>query len=135
VEQIVRAAIYKEMKNLDYRGLEYAQQDSRVCEQFVKTNPQRLYSFQVWQKKYEYPLTVKAIGYTAAIESLIPIIYAKFLPFLSGLLRRGIPQSFLTPRARRRTRVYANKFHILLKNPPDIKKYTLTHHPVRFIYN
>jgi IS5 family transposase len=50
VEQIVRAAIYKEMKNLDYRGLEYAQEDSRVCEQFVKINPQRPYSFQVWQK-------------------------------------------------------------------------------------
>ena len=50
VEQIVRAAIYKEMKNLDYRGLEYAQEDSRICEQFVKINPQRPYSFQVWQK-------------------------------------------------------------------------------------
>jgi len=50
VEQIVRAAIYKEMKNLDYRGLEYAQEDSRICEQFVKINPHRPYSFQVWQK-------------------------------------------------------------------------------------
>jgi len=50
VEQIVRAAIYKEMKNLDYRGLEYAQEDSRICEQFVKINPQRPYSFQAWQK-------------------------------------------------------------------------------------
>jgi IS5 family transposase len=50
VEQIVRAAIYKEMKNLDYRALEYAQEDSRICEQFVKVNPLRPYSFQVWQK-------------------------------------------------------------------------------------
>jgi len=50
VEQIVRAAIYKEMKNLDYRALEYAQEDSRICEQFVKINPLRPYSFQVWQK-------------------------------------------------------------------------------------
>jgi IS5 family transposase len=50
VEQIVRAAIYKEMKNLDYRALEYAQEDSRICEQFVKINPYRPYSFQVWQK-------------------------------------------------------------------------------------
>ena len=50
VEQIVRAAIYKEMKNLDYRELEYAQEDSRICEQFVKINPNRPYSFQVWQK-------------------------------------------------------------------------------------
>jgi IS5 family transposase len=38
------------MKNLDYRALEYAQEDSRICEQFVKINPQRPYSFQVWQK-------------------------------------------------------------------------------------
>ena len=50
VEQIVRAAIYKEMKNLDYRALEYAQEDSRICEHFVKINPCRPYSFQVWQK-------------------------------------------------------------------------------------
>ncbi|MHB9294087.1 hypothetical protein Holit_03213 [Hollandina sp. SP2] len=50
VEQIVRAAIYKEMKHLDYRALEYAQEDSRICEQFVKTNQNRLYRFQVMQK-------------------------------------------------------------------------------------
>jgi IS5 family transposase len=50
VEQIVRAAIFKEMKKLDYRALEYAQEDSRICEQFVKIDPYRPYSFQVWQK-------------------------------------------------------------------------------------
>ena len=50
VEQIVRAAIYKEIKNLNYRELEYAQEDSRICEQFVKINPYRPYSYQVWQK-------------------------------------------------------------------------------------
>ena len=50
VEQITRAAIYKEMKQLDYRELEYAQTDSRICEQFVKINPLRPYSFQVFQK-------------------------------------------------------------------------------------
>ncbi|MDR0286173.1 MAG: ISNCY family transposase, partial [Clostridiales bacterium] len=50
VEQIIRAAIYKEMKNLNYRELEYAQEDSRICEQFVKINPYDPYSFQVWQK-------------------------------------------------------------------------------------
>ena len=38
VEQIIRAAIYKEMKNLNYRSLEYAQEDSRICEQFVKVS-------------------------------------------------------------------------------------------------
>jgi IS5 family transposase len=50
VEQIVRAAIFKEMKHLNYRSLEYAQVDSRICEQFVKINPNNPYSFQVWQK-------------------------------------------------------------------------------------
>jgi IS5 family transposase len=50
VEQAVRAAVYKEMKHLNYRELEYAQEDSRICEQFVKTNPSNPYSFQVWQK-------------------------------------------------------------------------------------
>jgi len=50
VEQIVRAAIYKEMKNLTYRELEYAQEDSRICEHFVKINPLAPYSFQTWQK-------------------------------------------------------------------------------------
>jgi IS5 family transposase len=50
VEQIIRAAIFKEMKKLDYRSLEYAQEDSKICEKFVKINPDRPYSFQVWQK-------------------------------------------------------------------------------------
>ncbi len=50
VEQIVRAAIYKEMKGLDYRELEYAQSDSRICEQFVKLDTRHPFSFQVFQK-------------------------------------------------------------------------------------
>ena len=50
VEQIIRAAIYKEMKNLDYRSLEYAQEDSKICEKFVKIDTCRPYSFLVWQK-------------------------------------------------------------------------------------
>jgi IS5 family transposase len=50
VEQIVRAALYKEIKNLDYRELEFAQEDSRICEQFVKINRERPYCFQVYQK-------------------------------------------------------------------------------------
>ncbi len=40
VEQIVRAAIYKEMKNLTYRELEYAQHDSRMCSIFIKLDEQ-----------------------------------------------------------------------------------------------
>jgi transposase, IS5 family len=50
VEQIVRAAIYKEIKGLDYRELEYAQSDSRICEQFVKLDNRHPFSFQVFQK-------------------------------------------------------------------------------------
>lgn len=50
VEQLVRAAIYKELKQLDYRDLEYHQVDSRICEQFVKIDNGRVYSFQMYQK-------------------------------------------------------------------------------------
>ncbi len=50
VEQIVRAAIYKEMKNLTYRELEYAQHDSRLCAVFVKLNERKPFSFKVYQK-------------------------------------------------------------------------------------
>lgn len=49
VEQIVRAAIYKEMKGLDYRGLEYAQSDSRICAVFIKLDFRKPYSFQMYQ--------------------------------------------------------------------------------------
>jgi len=50
VEQITRVALYKEMKKLDYRELEIAQSDSRICEHFTKINPLSPYSFQVLQK-------------------------------------------------------------------------------------
>jgi IS5 family transposase len=36
VEQIVRTAIYKEIKGYDNRELEYAQSDSRICATFMK---------------------------------------------------------------------------------------------------
>ncbi|MBW6481687.1 MAG: hypothetical protein K0B10_01375 [Vicingaceae bacterium] len=49
VEQIVRAAIYKELKGLDYRKLEYHQTDSRICALFVKIDELRPYSFQMYQ--------------------------------------------------------------------------------------
>jgi len=50
IEQIVRAAIYKELKKLDYRELAYHQEDSRICEQFVKIDALRPFSHQVFQK-------------------------------------------------------------------------------------
>jgi len=50
VEQIVRAGIYKELKGLDYRELEYHQEDSRIACLFIKIDPLRPYSFQLYQK-------------------------------------------------------------------------------------
>ncbi|HKZ40917.1 MAG TPA: ISNCY family transposase, partial [Candidatus Hodarchaeales archaeon] len=50
VEQIVRAAIYKEMKNLTYRELEYAQHDSRLCATFIKLDERKPFSFKAYQK-------------------------------------------------------------------------------------
>ena len=50
VEQIVRMAIFKELKNLDYRELEFAQSDSKLCEHFCKTDSVDPFSFQLWHK-------------------------------------------------------------------------------------
>jgi len=50
VEQIVRAAIFKEMRGMDYRDLEYAQLDSRICDMFIKLEGRTPFSFQVFQK-------------------------------------------------------------------------------------
>lgn len=50
VEQVMRAAIFKELKGLDYRGLEYAQADSKVCGVFLKLDERKPFSFQLWQK-------------------------------------------------------------------------------------
>lgn len=49
VEQIVRAAIYKEMKGLDYRELAFAQIDSRICANFIKLDLRKPFSFQMYQ--------------------------------------------------------------------------------------
>ncbi len=49
VEQILRAALFKEVKGYDYRELEYAQSDSRVCCRFIKLSPDRPYCFQTFQ--------------------------------------------------------------------------------------
>jgi len=50
VEQIVRAALYKEIKGLDYRDLEFHQEDSRIGAVFMKIDELRPYSFQVYHK-------------------------------------------------------------------------------------
>jgi IS5 family transposase len=50
VEQVVRAAVYKEIKKLDYRELEYAQEDSRICGAFIKLEGRSPFSFEVLHK-------------------------------------------------------------------------------------
>ena len=50
VEQVVRAALYKELKKLDYRELEYAQEDSRICGVFIKLEGRMPFSFEVFHK-------------------------------------------------------------------------------------
>lgn len=50
VEQIVRSAIYKELKGYDYRELMDAQLDSRSCEAFIKLEDRDPFSFQMFQK-------------------------------------------------------------------------------------
>ncbi len=50
VEQVVRAALYKEIKKLDYRELEYAQEDSRICGVFIKLGDRSPFSFEMFQK-------------------------------------------------------------------------------------
>src|SRR4030067_3780788 len=47
VEQVVRAALYKEVKKLDYRELEYAQGDSRMCGGFIKLEGRSTVFFEV----------------------------------------------------------------------------------------
>ena len=48
--KIVRAAIYKEIKGYDYRELEYAQSDSRICATFIKLDERTPFYFQTFQK-------------------------------------------------------------------------------------
>jgi IS5 family transposase len=67
VEQIVRAAIYKEFKSLTYRDLEYAQTDSRICATFIGVDELRPYSYQVWQKY------ISKIGKEALQEFLVEL--------------------------------------------------------------
>ncbi len=50
VEQIVRAAIYKETKSMNYRDLEYAEDDSIICGEFLRLNGREPFSYQVLQK-------------------------------------------------------------------------------------
>lgn len=82
VEQIVRAAIYKEFKSLTYRDLEYEQTDSRICAVFIGIDELRPYSYQVWQKYIskiskealqEFLVELNKIAIEAGLEDLVSI--------------------------------------------------------------
>ena len=49
VEQVLRAAIYKEMKRLTYSELEFAQFDSEICKAFLKLSNRKPFSDSVLQ--------------------------------------------------------------------------------------
>lgn len=82
VEQVVRAAIYKEFKKLTYRDLEYAQSDSRICCTFIKLDERKFYSFQVWHKYISkvkqsslqaFLVTLNQIAIEEGLEDLVAI--------------------------------------------------------------
>jgi IS5 family transposase len=50
VEQIVRAALYKEMKGLNYQQLEYAQHDSKICPLFMKLGGREPFAYETLHK-------------------------------------------------------------------------------------
>jgi IS5 family transposase len=50
VEQILRLALYKELKGLDYRGLELDLYDSRICAAFVQLDDRKPFTYSVLHK-------------------------------------------------------------------------------------
>jgi IS5 family transposase len=50
VEQVVRAALFKELKGMNYQQLEYAQIDSRICPLFLKLGVREPFSYEVLHK-------------------------------------------------------------------------------------
>jgi len=83
LEQIVRAAIYKEMRGYDYRELEYAQIDSRLCATFIKLDERKPFTFQLFQKYisrikaqtlHEILVIVSKIAIDEGFESVSDII-------------------------------------------------------------
>jgi len=82
VEQLVRAAIYKELKTYDYRELEYAQTDSRICANFIKLDLRRPFSFQMFQK---YISRITAETLNKLLIALNKIAISEGLEDLKGL--------------------------------------------------
>jgi IS5 family transposase len=67
VEQVVRAAIFKELKQLSYRELEYAQYDSRICPVFIKLETREPFSFEVF---YKYISRISAASLTELMVAI-----------------------------------------------------------------
>ena len=80
VEQILRAALFKEIRGLDYRGLEYAQSDSRICGRFIKLEATRPYSFQMYQS---YISKIQETSLTGLMVSLNKIAIQEGLESVS----------------------------------------------------
>ena len=71
VEQVVRAALYKEMKKLNYRELEYAQYDSRICSTFIALEGCKPLSLEVF-RKYISQIKVESLNeLMAAISGIM----------------------------------------------------------------
>jgi len=82
VEQVVRAAIYKELKGYDYRELEYAQSDSRICASFIKLDNRKPFSFQMFQK---YISRITAESLNALLIALNKIAISEGLEDIKSL--------------------------------------------------
>ena len=75
VEQIVRAAIFKEMRGMDYRELEYAPNDSRICATFIKLEGRETYIFQYrfslfggLSRRFRSDATISFVPYLPEVE-------------------------------------------------------------------
>ncbi len=126
VEQVLRAAIYKEVKGLSYAGLEYQQYDSKIAEVFLQlTTP---FSDSTWQKYVsqvsvtELQQVLQVINHCAILEGVEDVQKVRtdttvvetdiHYPTNNSLLWDGIRTStkvlrqFDAKRIRRRTRDY-----------------------------
>jgi hypothetical protein len=90
------------MKCLNYRELEYHQVDSRICEQFVKTDPLRPYSFQVYQK---YISKIRADSLDELLVSLNRIAISEGLEDLQSFRQDSTGRSNLTSSKNMETRL------------------------------
>lgn len=68
VEQVLRAAIYKEMKRLTYSELEFAQFDSEICKAFLKLDNRKPFSDSVLQN---YISKIKAENLSSIMKGVV----------------------------------------------------------------